>query len=159
MTQNAAAWQTDGWKFPVPGFQLGPDPACSVQCVATDGMLELSVAGLFAAREAVHLRHAILHHLRTRGAVRAFVIDLRKALVLLDGDGDIGGERDGLAWPQIDRCEARLLRKPMALVVAREVETRFLLWSWEMAAAGLARAAFVDRREARAWVQSRCRQD
>jgi len=149
MNPTATGWQTDGWRFPPRGVQPGPPPGCTVHCAHDDGVVELSVAGLFAAREAFYLRHAILQYLRSAANVRGFVIDLRKALVLLDGDC--------AAWPAIEGREARLLMKPLAVVVARELETRFLLWTWEMASAGLARAAFVDRDAALAWLRSRGR--
>jgi hypothetical protein len=148
MNTTAIGCDTDGWRFPP--SQQSPPPACTVHCAHTaDGIVELSVAGLLAAREALYLRHAIVQYLRTERAERAFVIDLRKALVLLEGDC--------VAWPTIDDAEARVSMKPIAVVVAPEVETRFLLWTWEMASAGLARAAFVDRDEALGWVCSRAR--
>ena len=147
MNTTATGWKTDGWRFPPRGFEPGSPPACTVHCANIDGIVELSVAGLFAAPEALQLRHAILQYLRTVVTVRAFVIDLRKALVLLQGDC--------ATWPAIEGREAHLLLKPMAVVVAREVETRFLLWTWEKASAGLVRAAFVDREEALAWLRSR----
>ena len=126
---------------------------CVVNCALRDGIVEVAITGLLISAEALRLHRTLLQCLRAEAGIRGVVVDLRHAVVLIDDDVDPLGSGDHAkpTWSQLPK-------RPVAVVVTPEVESRFLPWAWEMAAAGLVRAAFVDRDEALAWVGSRGRQ-
>lgn len=124
---------------------------CLVHCELRDNILEVAITGLLISAEALRLHHTLLQYLHAETSVRGVVVDLRKALVLLDDDFQPLSGVDEASPKRSHKGKTR----PVAVIVTREVESRFLPWAWEMAAAGLVRAAFVDHDEAFAWIRAR----
>lgn len=109
---------------------------------------ELAFTGVLGDSAIAKLRVDILNHLACSSTI-GIIVDLRKAIVPLDGDS--------VHWSAAESFDPKVRLRPVAVVVHPELETLFLQWAWEMSYLDLMRGAFTEIDDARKWIRSRSR--
>lgn len=125
-------------------------PGCDLahaQFGQAHGIGELVISGLVGTTNAAQMRRHLLNAGRLCRTTYGLIIDLRRAVVTLDGD-DIA-----LTFNGVEMC-GFLSRYPIAIVALREQYSLFLPWAWEMQYAGQVRSAFTGIDDAREWILS-----